>query len=192
MKAFIQYALVLFCITAVACAILAMVNQTTEPLIAQNKIATEDAARQDIFPGASFTERTVEGLEFYDVFDDGENLLGYILNTSAQGYSSTIVAMVGLNTDLSIKMVKVIDQQETPGLGTNCTKTGFLDRFVGLSIGNLKVDKDGGEIVSLTGATISTRALTSSIKEYIERLERLLPKPMPEDKFEESEAQEAL
>jgi len=185
MKAFIQYALVLFCITAVACAILAMVNQTTEPLIAQNKIATEDAARQEIFPGASFTQRTLEGLQFYDVFDQGENLLGYIINTSAQGYSSNIVAMVGLNTDLSIKMVKVIDQQETPGLGTNCTKPDFLHRYVGLSIGNLKVDKDGGEIISLTGATITTRALTSSIKEYIEKLERLLPKPMPEEETQE-------
>jgi electron transport complex protein RnfG len=76
-------------------------------------------------------------------------------------------------------MIKIISQKETPGLGALCVNSEPFNgkkwstlQFVGKGIGDLKVDKDGGPIVSITGATITSRAITNSIKD---KLSTLLP-----------------
>ena len=78
--------------------------------------------------------------------------------------------MVGLDNQLKVITIKVIDQAETPGLGANCATETFPDRFKGKSMEELVVDKDGGSIASLTGATITTRAIATSIKDQIRAL----------------------
>jgi len=197
MKAFIQYALVLFCITAVACAILAMVNQATYQVREDNKAEAKKIAQQLIFPDAQdffeviYKDTEKDSLVYYEVFDDQENFLGYILNAEGKGYAGKIEIMVGLEVDRSIKMLKVLDQKETPGLGDNCKKDDFPNRYIGRSRDDLTVDKDGGKIDSITGATITTRAITQSIKEYIEKLEKHLPQPIPSDEMSET-IEEAL
>ena len=82
---------------------------------------------------------------------------------SRYGYSSEVKTMVGVNYDMTIKKIKVIEQAETPGLGANATTEGFQGQFSGKGLAGLLVDKDGGKIVSLTGATITSRTVTNSI-----------------------------
>jgi electron transport complex protein RnfG len=54
----------------------------------------------------------------------------------------------------------VLEQKETPGLGTKMKGDKFLRQFRGKdpSSFNLKPKKDGGDVDALTGATITTRA----------------------------------
>jgi electron transport complex protein RnfG len=54
----------------------------------------------------------------------------------------------------------VLEQKETPGLGTKMTEDKFLNQFKGINISDFKlaVKKDGGDVDALTGATISSRA----------------------------------
>ena len=64
----------------------------------------------------------------------------------------------------TIQNIEVLEQKETPGLGTKMKDEKFLQQFKDKnpSTYNLKVKKDGGEVDALTGATISTRAFTEA------------------------------
>jgi electron transport complex protein RnfG len=73
--------------------------------------------------------------------------------------------------------MKVLSQVETPGLGTKVEEVKYGDedpwftqQFLQKSAATLAVDKDGGEIQSITGATISSRALTKSVVAAYEKL----------------------
>jgi electron transport complex protein RnfG len=73
---------------------------------------------------------------------------------------------VGFKPDGTIKNISVLEQKETPGLGTKMKDESFLQQFRGKNPSkfNLKVVKDGGDVDALTGATISTRAFSESTK----------------------------
>lgn len=70
--------------------------------------------------------------------------------------------VVGVGTDGTVTGVSIISMSETSGLGANASKESFRGQFVGKS-GELAVSKDGGEIDALTGATITSRAVTSGV-----------------------------
>jgi electron transport complex protein RnfG len=73
--------------------------------------------------------------------------------------------MVGLKPDGTIFDTKVLEHQETPGLGTKMMEPRFKDQFVGKNPGTdkIKVKKDGGEIDAITAATISSRAFCDAV-----------------------------
>lgn len=101
-------------------------------------------------------------------------MVGYTFVAAKNGYSSNVKTMVGLKPDFSINKIKIIFQSETPGLGANSEKPEFQQQFSGKTLTDLKVDKDGGSIKSLTGATITSRAVTNSINEGITILKQKL------------------
>ena len=133
-----------------------------------------------------------EVIIYYQAYanDDSSQLLGYAFKSEGNGYSSVIETMVGIDTTGQIKRIKILSQKETPGLGTLSEvsepftgKKWSTRQFEGKTSEQLKVDKDGGEIVSITGATITSRAITNSIKS---KLETLLPQMgISQDKNEE-------
>ena len=86
----------------------------------------------------------------------------------AIGYSSIINALVGVDLNNKITGIGIISQQETPGLGSNIEKESFLSQFIGKGIEDLNIKKDGGKIDAVTGATISSRAITSGVRNAIE------------------------
>jgi electron transport complex protein RnfG len=91
--------------------------------------------------------------------------------------------MIGVDTAGVIQGMKILSQAETPGLGAKITEVKYGDKwpwfqhqFIGKKGDNLQVDKDGGEIKSVTGATISSRAVTKAVREGVLKLEKLLGK----------------
>jgi electron transport complex protein RnfG len=103
--------------------------------------------------------------------------MGYAFKSEGNGYSSLIETMVGIDTTGKITHIKIISQKETPGLGTFSEnsepftgKKWSTRQFEGKTYDQLKVDKDGGQIVSITGATITSRAITNSIKSELTAL----------------------
>jgi electron transport complex protein RnfG len=180
MKVFIHYALVLLIITGLACGILAMVNKQTKPVIEKNQAESENNARSQVIEGAVDFEKQslkiseTESLEYYIAKDAQANVLGYTFIALGKGYSGELKTMVGVDPEFKIKKILVIQQTETPGLGANCTKPEFNEKFANLALNDLKVDKDGGNIKSISGATITTRAITNSIKETLDMLQKNL------------------
>lgn len=170
MKYYLKLSLILLIFCAVASGILAYVNTLTAPVISQRKAREAVETREALIPGASFTEAQTATGETYFVASNPETqeILGYTFVAAETGYSSTVQTMVGVDKDFKVLAIKVIDQAETPGLGANCTNDSFTAQFSGMSLEQLAVDKDGGQVVSLSGATITSRCIANSIRNRIQ------------------------
>ena len=187
MKTYLHYAFILFLVVAISCGILAYVNTQTAPLIEENKIAIRVRAQKNVFPEAfSFVEVVNENITYLEAHDVNGELLGYIIEATGNGYSGEIKTLVGLYKDMTINKIYVLEQTETPGLGANCTRPQFLALFSNLTKNDMSIDKDGGSIVSITGATITTRTITNSIRKMMENLVESI---VPIDINEEGEAE---
>ena len=79
-------------------------------------------------------------------------------------HGGKIALLVGVNSDLTVEGLQVLSHSETPGLGGEITKPAFQSQFAGKgSSGPLAVNKDGGEIVAISSATISSRAVVAGV-----------------------------
>ncbi|MCF7792574.1 MAG: RnfABCDGE type electron transport complex subunit G [Candidatus Cloacimonetes bacterium] len=183
MKYYIKLGFVLLIITAIASGILAYINSFTEPIIAENQRKAKEEARKEVLPDAASFE-VIGSFNNEDVFagkDDSGNTIGFTFLASLYGYSSDVKSMIGVKTDLIVNKIKIISQTETPGLGANCEKPEFQAQFSDKGLDQMKVDKDGGPIASITGATITTRTVANSIKDGLIMLEKLVAEKMPSE-----------
>ena len=101
-----------------------------------------------------------DSTEIYTGAMNGDVTGTAIIGSSEKGFSGLIKIMVGFHPDGSINNISVLEQKETPGLGTKIKDDKFIRQFrdQNPSEYNLKAKKDGGDIDALTGATITTRA----------------------------------
>ncbi|MBN2461172.1 MAG: RnfABCDGE type electron transport complex subunit G [Candidatus Cloacimonetes bacterium] len=173
MKYYIRLGFVLLVIAVISSGILAYVNSITKPIIDENKRREKEEARKEVLPQAtSFDSLTFLNGETAYIALDRDKIVGYTFVASLYGYSSEVKTMVGLDTLFHITRIKIIEQQETPGLGANCSKSEFQEQFSGKDKTEMQVDKDGGSIASITGATITTRTIASSIRSGMEIMEK--------------------
>jgi electron transport complex protein RnfG len=108
---------------------------------------------------------------FYPGKNEAGELIGVAIQTvSKTGYGGDIVIMVGADMKGEIQGLYILNYAETPGLGSKIDEEWFKKQFVGISISKnkLSVEKDGGEIDSITGATISSRAVAYAVEEGLE------------------------
>jgi electron transport complex protein RnfG len=95
--------------------------------------------------------------------------IGTAINTYTYvGYSGLFKIMVGFDNEGKIINTEVLEQKETPGLGTKMADAKFKDQFVGKNLadfGNagIQVTKDGGVIDAITAATITSRAFCDAV-----------------------------
>jgi len=118
----------------------------------------------------------VDALDATKVFiglnDKGEQV-GVAVEEAAPGFSSDVRLMVGFNAQTSaLTGIKVLAQTETPGLGDKIEKdSGFVKRFVGKLANPLKGDKnattDASTVQTITGATISSKAVIKVINKAV-------------------------
>ena len=165
-KFVLRLAATLLLITAVVAAALAAVNSVTAPVIAQLKADKVQAAIEEVLPGGgqsvAFTDNTGWVSNVY------KSDKGFAVEvTPTTGFNGAITMMVGIDTEGKILGISVVSQTETAGLGAVCaakTEAGqsFRGDFVGLS-GSVQVNKDGGEVDAITGATITSRAVCDGV-----------------------------
>ena len=110
-------------------------------------------------------------LAVVSVTDSTGSELGYLFVAYGRGYSSIIQTMVAINTAGEITGTTILYQQETPGLGANVSKPEkFLYQFPGNNATSLLLAKDGGTLDAITGSTITSRAVTDSVREGLAAL----------------------
>ncbi|MCI2424477.1 RnfABCDGE type electron transport complex subunit G [Candidatus Acetothermia bacterium] len=105
-------------------------------------------------------------LRVYKIFATGK-WIGQVFMVRASGYGGPIDIMVGLEPDYSLRGIRILSHRETPGLGDRITEAAFLDRFVGLTVQQIALTRDGGKIEGITAATISVRAVVDKVREAI-------------------------
>jgi len=146
-------------ITLIAAAGLAAVYMVTKAQIEAQNEAAQNAAKIAVLNGQE----------------------GVAVEATADGFGGPIRIMVGFAPDGTILGYEVLEQQETPGLGTHMVdwfksadKPG--SNIIGRQITTkLKVSKDGGDVDAITAATISSRA-------FLKAVNRAYKKYMKEEK----------
>ena len=103
---------------------------------------------------------------------EGEQEVAYIVETYGKGYSSYINVLVAVDRDFVVQKINVLHHAETPGLGDEIELDWFKDMYRGKDVEHLVVIKGETEdkIQAITGATISTRAVTDGVRDGVEML----------------------
>ncbi len=163
--------IVLLCICIIIPFALAGTNLITRDRIAELEKNTATEQMQELFPKSDFKALKDDKGEYHIAQKEGE-LLGYIFNEKGKGYGGDVAVMVAINTDGTVKAIRVLDASgETPGLGQNIKKTNFYEQFEGLS--KIRDDRDNSEIVPVSGATISSRAVKTAVGNALERFSKM-------------------
>ena len=169
---------VLFTITLITSAGVGVVNRITEEPIARAKAAAVVEALNKVLPPfetAVTDSLTIDGLPItvYTATDAAGDVAGYAVQTATKnGFSGMIRMMVGFAPDGEVVNIDVLEQNETPGLGTKMADEdnpllgsirGKRLETMRLVDGRLAVVKDGGDVDALTAATISSRAYCDAV-----------------------------
>lgn len=198
----------LTCITVVAAAALAGVNMLTEETINAQKEAQKQAAISAVLPAHARVADAddVNGLVIYRAYDADEQFVGAAVQTETDGFGGKIKLMVGFDAESKIVDYAILEQTETPGLGThivewfkNADKPG--QNIIGRTAdGAMKVSKDGGDVDAITAATISSRAFLTAVnaayatlheQDAVSGATKQLPAPEAEQNVElENQAEE--
>jgi electron transport complex protein RnfG len=161
----LRLGLSLFVITAVAALVLAAVNALTADTIAQREQAERHAAMVSVSPGADVFSQLYSADDTVDSITGawvGTTFVGYCVQVSPNGFGGAISLMVGVDDGGAVTGVAILDHSETPGLGARADSPDFLDQFIGKS-GAITVNTGSNAIDGLTGATITSKAVTSGV-----------------------------
>jgi len=146
--------------------------------IADNAVKALNESIGAVIPGAVSKELIPsDKMTIYKVYDKELNdpnkqLLGYAIVTYASGYQGSIKILVSVTPDFSkIITFRVLEHSETPGLGGNIVNPDFIAQYEGLSCDKQIIvikgpsKKENNEISAISGATISSRAVTKALNE---------------------------
>jgi electron transport complex protein RnfG len=176
--------------------LLTLINVSTSERIAEQRRVAERAALDEVLPptrhdndlledsftlepaNTGFVQIELLGLstarQAYIARQNGQ-VSGVILPAeTAEGYSGTIVQLVGIDRDGNLTGVRVLQHNETPGLGDKIEprKHPWIFTFDGRSLSNTdavlwKVKKDGGDFDQFVGATITPRAVVGAVHQAL-------------------------
>ena len=182
MKEILRLCFVLTIIAAISAGVLAFVDQKTQEPIANALKAEEMAAVESVLPSfdneADKDTLTIgdesQSYKFYRGRMEGEIVGAAFTVVAPNGYSGDIKIMVGVDTAGVVVGIAILNHRETPGLGAKIEAAEFRDQYKGRSLANPEVwdvVKDGGTFKQITGATISSRAVTHSVARALEFFE---------------------
>jgi len=167
----------LLLISTVMAAALGFVYGVTKGPIEKADKQKEIQAVREVLPAfdndPTMDSKTIEGLVFYEGKKSGQTVGCAVKTFTDKGFSGRFDLMVGFKPDGSINQIVVLEQKETPGLGTKMKEPKFKNQFNALNIANLsgklvKVKKDGGSIDAITAATFSSRAFCDGVQKAYE------------------------
>lgn len=196
MKNMIKDALILFAITLISGLLLGLVYQVTEePRRLQQEKKIQEACQTVFAQAKGFEEiEYVPGEELaqelmtdgvtigtvYEALDDAGTGLGYVLETtSGEGYGGNITLYVGITNEGLLNGVSILSISETPGLGMRAEEV-LVPQFAGKQATDFTYTKTGSqsdsEIDAISGATITTKAVTNAVNGAIIAFTRELQK----------------
>ncbi len=184
---------------AVAAALLLGVEQLTAERVAAQNAQRFAAELHQLLPGAiAPAPQTIRHLpasrfaanlpvQLFAVHQAGQ-LQAWVFDlTTPHGYSGDIRLLVALDPDGAVINTRILSHHETPGLGDRIEPqhSTWLAQFPRLGVAleplTWQWRRAGGQIDSLSGATISARAVRVAIHHciefYVTELQALPPRP---------------
>lgn len=155
---------------AVACIIsgiiIALVYANTNEIAKKKAAELQNLALQSIVQGAD-KYTPIQGKPGCYTATKGDQVIAYIIPAESKGYGGPVKLLVAVSPDNKVIKYTIIESKETPGLGDKAAQPKFADQFPGKTAAELKVNKDGGTIEAISGATITSRAVTKAVKEAV-------------------------
>ena len=169
-KNMVKMIVCLVAIAVVTAALLAFVNGLTAPVIEKNNQAQLENSLNEVMPAEKFDiVKDENGITVYSA-KKGEKLVGFCVVNSEKGYGGDVKVMTGVNVDGTVNKVTILEHAETPGLGANAEKESFINQFVG-KVKGILVNKNApssNEIKAISGATITSKAVTQAVNTALE------------------------
>mgnify|MGYP002711808882 FL=1 len=181
MNKIVKNTLVLSLITVCAGFLLGTVYEVTKAPIAQSQETAKKETWQAVFSDVKLDDFKAEDVDQKAadkaVKDMGVNATidevctagdtGYVITTTDKdGFGGNIQITVGIKKDGTINGVSILSISETAGLGMKATEPSFYNQYVNKQTDKFVVSKDGGDgeqIDALSGATITSRAVTGAV-----------------------------
>lgn len=190
MKEIIRLGLILLLICAVSATLLAFTNGVTiDKILEQRAIASEND-RKAVLPTAD-TFKPMEEAQFNELSGQhdkllevyvgysGDSVVGYVIKTAPGGYGGPIEITTGLDNDGLVGGVRMgSNHQETPGLGAKAALPEFYDQYNGMDalagISVVKANPVDNQILAISGATITSDAMTDGVNMATEVFESIM------------------
>ena len=182
---------ILGAITFITAFMLAVMNSFTGPVIAR-RLADEkkeaiaslfgDDMLPDELPGDIVEKEGGEeepGIEnIYKQFPSVNEILliknsksdkfaGYFITVTSEGFAGKIIMLVAVNPDITVRDTKILDMNETPGIGPKIDDEKWREQFKHKTK-DIKIDKNGvNAINAVAGATKSSEAFVKGVNEAL-------------------------
>lgn len=174
---------------AATVAMVALVQQGTDERINQARQQAQLQALTEILPAGSYDNDLLTSTVLVDdprlgnrsaqtahlATLNGQPAAIILQATAPDGYSGSIRLLIGVLADGSLAGVRVLEHQETPGLGDKIepAKSDWIYSFNGKSLTNTRaegwaVKKDRGEFDQFAGATITPRAVVKAVHKALQ------------------------
>lgn len=156
---------------------LSVTNKVTAKKIAELENENSKKNMQSLVSADDFEKCSDGGIEYYTAIKGGDTA-AYIFTESAKGYGGDVSVMTAVKPDGTVAGVAILDVSgETPGLGQNAAKESFYSQYAGLKKG-VSLLKNGAkaennEVDVVTGATITSTAVTRAVNAALDDFEKV-------------------
>jgi len=186
MREMIKMIVVLTVLSVFSGGLLASVRNGTKDKIENQQLQfVKGPAISDILKGASnnpisdrfkLTDAETEISFFVGVFDGEARAVAF--ESFGKGFGGDLGVMIGVNTkDDKIIGVGVTTHSETPGVGSRAkSDPAFAAQFKGVPLAEeFKVKPDGGQVDAVSGATVTSRAVSAALTDAGRVYQQLKP-----------------
>lgn len=151
--------------------IIAATYAVTAPVAAQERVNLKNQAMKELVADAQEFKPIAGKTEWYAAMKDGQ-VIAYVVPAESKGYGGAIKMLTAVSPEGKTMDFKILSHNETPGLGDKAGDDKFRKQFAGkdaVAMEVVKVPTDKN-IQALTGATITSRAVTKGIREAVEEV----------------------
>ncbi|MCT8976003.1 RnfABCDGE type electron transport complex subunit G [Clostridium sp. CX1] len=153
-------------------AIIAAVYFVTNPIAKEKAVVMKNQSMKSLVKDAE-NFKAIDGKKEWFEAQQGGKTIAYVVPSESKGYGGAIKMLVAVTPQGKVIGYEIISHNETPGLGDNASKDPFKNQFKDKEAKALEVTKDKSNtdnIQAMTGATISSRAVTKAVKEAVEQV----------------------
>jgi Na+-translocating ferredoxin:NAD+ oxidoreductase subunit G len=146
--------------------IVARLNSVLDPSLRGRDLTTTRLAVTDV-------ERlgSDDPVDVFVIGEAGEPVAVLFASVAPHGYNAAINLLVGVSPAGAVTRVRAVAHRETAGLGDaiDAAKSDWIEQFNARSltapvIGQWAVEQDDGEFDAITGATVTSRAVVTAVK----------------------------
>jgi electron transport complex protein RnfG len=152
--------------------IIAATYFVTAPVAMRKNEEIKQQAMQSLVKDADNFKAIEDKTDWFTAEKDGK-VIAYVVPGESKGFGGAIKLLIAISTEGKVIDFNILAHNETPGLGDNASKDPFRKQFKGKLAQSLIVVKDPANmnnIQAMTGATISSVAVTNGVEHAVEEV----------------------